>query len=294
MPNSMVDLYLAAGAGIAEAIVYRSLTFGGDADAIVQFNIGLTSGPRESETILSTNVSADFEIYFTVAAGVPTSYQVDMPGDTRGIVIWNPPEGSVIRYVMKRDKSGTFYLQANGTWGSDISGTEMSFIPSEILGGILGGSGIIPQRCFVVNDYASSDVYYVAAEVVTSVNLSELPTFPEIIKYTASTPVGLSPIPVANDQCIVASSPTPSGAFVGYAKYVATYNGSSWTFRAPITGQRYYVSSIGDFMYYNGTAWVTGGIGNVYGRSSWATAVTGTVDPNSDVGNLIVPTRLIT
>jgi hypothetical protein len=60
--------------------------------------------------------------------------------------------------------------------------------------------------------------------------------------------------PVKGDRYIVAG--TPSGAWVGYAWYIATYTGSGWLFDQPTEGWRAYDINANDDKYFNGTVWL--------------------------------------
>ena len=60
--------------------------------------------------------------------------------------------------------------------------------------------------------------------------------------------------PSAGDTYIVGASPT--GAWSGYAHYVATYY-SGWRFKAPKTGWKAWTQNESKLLYFTGSAWAT-------------------------------------
>lgn len=80
---------------------------------------------------------------------------------------------------------------------------------------------------------------------------------PPVLATQASPPAS----PAKGDRYIVASSPT--GAWTGYATYIATYDGNAWIFDQPSEGWRAYdISADGDKLF-NGTSWQAAGGGGL-------------------------------
>jgi hypothetical protein len=61
--------------------------------------------------------------------------------------------------------------------------------------------------------------------------------------------------PEKGDRYIVGGSPT--GAWVGHAWNIATYNGASWTFDVAAEGWSAYNHLLDEYSYHNGTIWTT-------------------------------------
>jgi len=59
--------------------------------------------------------------------------------------------------------------------------------------------------------------------------------------------------PAKGDRYAVSDS--PSGAWVGHAFTVATYDGSGWTFDSPTVGWAFWDVDLACFRYYSGSAW---------------------------------------
>lgn len=87
-------------------------------------------------------------------------------------------------------------------------------------------------------------------------SLAQFAWQPPVLATQATPPAS----PAKGDRYIVASSPT--GAWTGYATYIATYDGSAWIFDLPSEGWRAYdINADGDKLF-NGTSWqaaTTGG-----------------------------------
>jgi hypothetical protein len=104
-----------------------------------------------------------------------------------------------------------------------------------------------------------------------------------VIDRTLATP---PTAPNTGDSYIVAAAPT--GAWTGYANYVAGYYGG-WSFKAPVTGWRVFSRNDSKVVYYTGSAWAVlaapyldatftwnpGTIANNGGVTSSAVTVTG-------------------
>lgn len=59
--------------------------------------------------------------------------------------------------------------------------------------------------------------------------------------------------PAKGDRYIIGG--TPSGAWTGYAHYIATYDGASWLFDQPAVGWQSWDIAGGNYKRFNGTAW---------------------------------------
>lgn len=76
--------------------------------------------------------------------------------------------------------------------------------------------------------------------------------FAPVISQT-NTPSGTN----NGDRYLVGTSPT--GAFIGHANEIATYDGvSAYTYTVPITNYTVFITSTNNTLRYNGTAWVAG------------------------------------
>lgn len=87
----------------------------------------------------------------------------------------------------------------------------------------------------VTHNAALNDLDYLAQLPVIDITLSAPPASPN-----------------TGDTYIVAASPT--GAWTGYANYVAAYYGG-WVFKAPQIGWKAWARNENKLVYYNGSAW---------------------------------------
>ena len=104
-----------------------------------------------------------------------------------------------------------------------------------------------------------------------------------VIDYTISTPPAS---PNTGDAYIISASPT--GAWTGFANYVAGYYGG-WSIKPPVAGWMVWTRNGNRLLYYSGSAWALldtpkldatttwapGTIGNASGVTSAALTVTG-------------------
>jgi hypothetical protein len=99
-----------------------------------------------------------------------------------------------------------------------------------------------------------------------------------VTNQTTNTP----PSVVKGARYIVGSSPTD--VWVGYSKYIATYNGSSWDFTTPIVGMICYITAESLLYIYSGSTWGVFsasqvGLGNVTNNAQ--VIADGTVNPTN-------------
>lgn len=119
---------------------------------------------------------------------------------------------------------------------------------------------------------------------------------PELTDFQWQTPVtnqttNTPPSVAKGARYIVGSSPTD--AWVGYSKYIATYNGSSWDFTTPIVGMICYITAESLLYIYSGSVWGVFsasqvGLGNVTNNAQViANGTVGTINliPNGDFEN---------
>lgn len=86
--------------------------------------------------------------------------------------------------------------------------------------------------------------------------------------------------PAKGNRYIVASG--GSGAWSGKDKYFATYNGSGWTFEAPVEGMCSWVSDENIPYYYNGSTWT----------ALFSPGPTGPTGPTGPAGSSAAPSNL--
>ncbi len=79
--------------------------------------------------------------------------------------------------------------------------------------------------------------------------IGQYPWQPSVLALQNIPPVS----PAKGDRYIVGGVPT--GAWTGYAWYIATYDGAAWIFDQPSTGWKAYDLNAGNVKMFNGTAW---------------------------------------
>ena len=131
---------------------------------------------------------------------------------------------------------------------------------------------------YIASSQAQKEVTHNAA-----LNDIDFLTKSSVIDYTIGTPPAS---PNTGDAYII--GPSPTGAWTGFANYVAGYYGG-WSIKPPIAGWTVWTRNGNRVLYYNGTAWALlttpkldamttwtpGAIANAAGLTSSALTVTG-------------------
>lgn len=170
---------------------------------------------------LTNNPPGDHDALANISGGAPGEY--NHITDAELAKVGNLPGDTTTELTDRLKKDGSVAMTGN----LNLDGYRITNLPAP-------GSGSDPATRDYVDSYAQGVVWK-----------------NPVIDNTIATPPGS---PTTGDRYIVAASPT--GAWTGHEKDIATWNGSAWTFGTPSEGWALRVTSSDKQLIYNGSVWV--------------------------------------
>lgn len=214
------------------------------------------------ESDLATIKNTDYEILYYAEINATTGTVSPPTGATIILDQMQSGADAFVSTIVGGKPSGNF-PETSG--GAVVDVTSFDALGNFILSGIPSAYPVALIYVFRINimDYGNVDLDYRLEEKEVVQWEEGFPTYDtryaqigtdgenfEPVESITNTP----PAHVLGERYLIGTSPT--GAWVGYANYIAESDGASWTFTAPILDYRVFVNATLITYKYNGSSWI--------------------------------------